>query len=215
MRNFIHTKKDGFSLVELLISISVLSVVSLISYIALRTTTEAASQAEARAQIQTDLRYTMQMLTREISEAYSQRSLDERTAPEGTNALEIGGDGMSISFQRPELSLNTNIVRNSTPILIQYVNEDLNSDNAELDGGEDSNLDKALTRRVVAIQDGEMRFIGNATTISGMQFELLSSPSLNNDDPVLLRVRLQASTRFGADKRLMVQELDSVIRLEN
>lgn len=216
MNKMIHpTTRSGFTLVEMLISVSVLSVISLISYIALTTTTEAALQAEVRAQIQTDLRFTMQLLTREVSEAFSQRSIDNRTAPDGAAALTTDNLGFSITFQRPQLSQNTNVVEASTPVTVMFVNEDLGSNNAELDDGEDLDLNGSLTRHIVAVQDGETRFIGNATTISGMQFELLPSPSLTANDPVMLRVRLQASARFGKDKRLMLQELDSVIRLEN
>lgn len=225
-----HPAHSGFTLAETLISFSILSIVSLLAYIVLASSTEAARLTEAQAQLQSNLRDVMQAISSEVRSAYSERSIDPQNPgevsaigndpsdlPVGTIQLIVSATGRQITFQRPEASLTNAVPRPSTVITIGLESEDAGfaTGNAELDAGEDANADGILTRRVIRTQDGATAAVGGVNDIADLQFALMPSEDPDDLNDSTLLVRLTASKLVGAKKRLVTSTLESRVRLEN
>ncbi|MBI2423136.1 MAG: prepilin-type N-terminal cleavage/methylation domain-containing protein [Candidatus Hydrogenedentes bacterium] len=213
-------QNKGFSLLEVSMATAILSVVSLLSFIVVRTTTETADLSRAKTQIQADLRDTMTIITNRVQEAVTQRLTEVTGAPEDLAPIAVDEAGLTVSFQVPEAAEGGELYAFSTPIAISFENEDLDTGegaNGKLDEGEDTNADGVLTRRVVLTQDGVVTALASANNISGLQFELLGSQDTTNAFFTTLRIWLQASAihGYGADSHLIRAELESRVYLRN
>ena len=213
------TAQRGFTLTELLIATSILLAISMLSYIALSTSTETSLLADSRAQLQGELRDVMQLIGAEVRSAYTTRIVDPLNTeiPAGTVAITVSADTHSVTFQRPQPGNTSAIPVPSTPITIGLQCEDagLDAGNAKLDSGEDANADGMLTRRVNRTQAGVTTALGAANDICNMTFQLLSSQDAGDANKTTLLVRLVASKLVGAKQRLLKVDLESRIHLEN
>lgn len=214
--------KRGYSLLEIMIAMSILSIISLLGYVMLVSSTESAQLARAKAEVQANLRDVMAELTSELREAYTERTVNAAPpiAPEDTEAIAVTEDGESVTFQVPEPTGDPNRVQSSAPITFTLQMEDTYQSetgfNAVLDGGEDANDDGVLTRRIVRIQGNEERPIGGANNISACTFQLLPSQVSGNNQLTTLRIWLQATKSYGLSPPTLVRgELESRIHLAN
>ncbi|MGI6460372.1 MAG: PulJ/GspJ family protein [Candidatus Hydrogenedentales bacterium] len=200
-------KDAGFTLVELMIAMSLLALIGIMSFVAIETAANSAALALAKDRVQSSVRDTMTAL---ISEA-------ELAAKQGDNSLipplagieiiqnPVPGSPVELCFQVP---LDGTRQRWSTPIRFRYMNEDLNG-NALLDAGEDKDGDGALTRRIVRIQDinrdgdtsdpGEIQPVGGCNDLSSVEFTL-------NHDHTILTITLGATARVEGRKPTLVSE---------
>jgi len=162
-------RRDGFTLVELTVSMAVLTVVSLLTLIVARSTTSAVAVASAKEQAQSAVRDAVGAMTAELQLA-SKTSNTALIPP--LNALAVTG-GTEVVFQVPADSTASTW---STPIRYRFITEDggtgPGAGNARLDAGEDTDGDGVLTRRIVRIQDGVETVLGATNDISFAQFAL-------------------------------------------
>lgn len=225
------TKRNlGFTLAETLISFSILTIVSLLAYIVLSSSTEAARLTEAQAQLQSNLRDVMQAISAEVRPAYSERSIKPRNPgevsaigndpgdlPVGTMSITVAQDGRSIQFQRPVPSTTSPVPRPTPVISIGLQSEDAEFalGNGKLDPGEDANGDGILNRRVVRTQGGVSVPYASVNDVADLQFTLLANQDAGDLNLTTLLVRITASRLVGAKQRLIRADLESRIRLEN
>jgi prepilin-type N-terminal cleavage/methylation domain-containing protein len=207
-------KNTGFSLLEMSISMAILSIISLLGFIVLQSSTESAAIATGKNKVQSDLRDVMQLLTSEVREAYTRRTIDAMIAPDETEAIQVSEDGESITWQTPVPVDGPGMVTVSAPITVFFENEDENG-NALLDDGEDTNQDGVLTRRLVRVQDGTETTLAAANNISAVQFALLPNSDTGNDMLTTLQISLESAIRYGGDDKLVRAALESRIDLKN
>ena len=187
-------KECGFTLVELMISMALLTVIGTLSFVAIEAATSASVLAMAQDRVQSSVRDAMNAITTE-AETAAKQSNNSLVPPLQT--IEIvnapaPGCPVELVFQVP---LDGTRLLWSSPIRFRYINEDTNG-NAALDPGEDVDGDGALTRRIVRMQDingdgdeddpGEQRPLAAANDLSDVQFAL-------DADHSLLTIRLEAS----------------------
>ena len=213
-------RKSGFTLMELMVSMAVLTVVSLLSFIAVMTSTESAELSRAKAEVQGNLRDVMTELTTRVREAYTARTVEssELLAPEGTESISVSEDGLSLTFQVPVPTNGPDMVAASAPITVLFENEDTYVSevgfNAKLDPGEDGNSDGALTRRVLFLQGATQEILGGANNISAVQFQLIPNMDTADDNLTRLRILLESTQNYGTDKMVRAQ-LESTVDLKN
>lgn len=217
-----HQHQRGFTLLELSVSMALLTVVSLLAFYALAGATDSATLSQAKSELQSNLRDTMDALIDEVNVAYTDRIWkgEPQTLPVGLNGpITVSGDGTSVSFQRP-VPKAVGIPDASTPIIVRFENEDLGGTaaNGVLDTGEDVNGDGSLTRRLIRVQNGQVTPLGSSNNISRVRFELLENQDDNNKQMTSLRIQLEAtkvfSERSSGDK-LVRGVLASTIHLNN
>ncbi|MCC6489264.1 MAG: prepilin-type N-terminal cleavage/methylation domain-containing protein [Candidatus Hydrogenedentes bacterium] len=168
----------GFTLVELVISMAILAIISVLGVVALQTSTTSMATAESKADVQDNVRDVLAAMTRELQMA-SKVSDDSLTPPldaVAVNANPAAGSPTELVFQIPTSGSGRNWSR---AIRYRYINEDAN-ENGRLDSGEDLDSDGVLSRRIVRIQDlnadgdtadtGETMPVGGANDLSGVQF---------------------------------------------
>lgn len=168
----------GFTLVELVISMAILAIISVLGIVALQSSTTSMATAESKADVQDNVRDALAAMTRELQMA-SKTSDDSLTPPldaVAINANPAAGSPTELVFQTPTSGSGRNWSR---PIRYRYLNEDANG-NGRLDSGEDLDSDAVLTRRIVRIQDrngdgdtadsGEIAPVGGANDLSTVQF---------------------------------------------
>jgi len=212
-------RKNGYTLLEVSISMALLGIVSLLSFMALRSSTESASLSQAQAQVQGNLRDAMNEITSAVRQAYSQRTVTvvPPLAPVGAISIQVPTDGRSVSFQVPVPSGTPDMVAVSPRITIRYENEDIagGTPNAVLDPGEDTNNDQLLTRRLVWTQAGTTRVVGGANDLSQVQFQLRPSLSGGNNLTTLY-VFLESTKRYGVGEGKIIRaQTESTVYLEN
>jgi len=175
--------KGGFTLVELTVSMTILTVVSALMFVVLQSSTSAIGLAEAKETAQASLRDTLGAMTRELQLA--SKTTNPALVPP-LQGLQVVNP-QEIVFQVPVNSFGTVW---STPITYRFINEDggthEGANNGRLDDGEDADGDGALTRRVVRIQDGQERPLAPSNDMSAVQFAL----NATND---VLTITLSAS----------------------
>lgn len=216
-------RPSGYSLIELSISVALLSIVSLLGFMAIASSTGSAALAQAKGDVQGNLRDVMAELTSIVRQAYTQRTVDSvpPMAPPNTASIMLGTSGqVSVIFQVPEPSNAPGMVNSSAPITILYENEDkpdsTGKPNGLLDAGEDTNSDGMLTRRLVLTQGDVTRVIGGANDIGQVQFQLLPSIAAGNNQLTTLRIFLESTKRFGQGTgTLMRAQIESTVHLEN
>lgn len=168
----------GFTLMELLIAVSLLTVIGALSMVAIQTSTQSMTTASAKAQLLDELRETMNAVTQELQHAA--KTANPALAPplQAVTVTEnpVAGSPVQIAYQIPRDATGRNWSR---PIILRHINEDLNG-NGILDPGEDTNGDGVLTRRLIRLEDvdgdgnispsTEIRPVGNANNLTNVQF---------------------------------------------
>lgn len=212
----------GFTLIEVSISIALMGIISLLSFLALQSSVKSSTLSYAQNEIDSDLRNTFNELSELVKQAYTEVSTDVTppVAPAGAEAIQVTSNGKGLRFFVPVPINNPALVQSSQPILIQYENEDRSSQgtppNAILDSGEDTNSDRALTRRLVMVQGNNRRVIGSANCISNVEFQLLPDRSDSSNAPTLLYVFIEGTKRMGPGEGPLIRaELSGTIKLEN
>ncbi|HOV31890.1 MAG TPA: prepilin-type N-terminal cleavage/methylation domain-containing protein [Candidatus Hydrogenedens sp.] len=212
----------GFTLIEMTISVALLGIISLLSFIALESSVKSSTLAAAQNEIDSALRDTFNGLSEVVKQAYTTESTNVTppTAPNGVEPIQVQNEGYSIQFFIPVPVNTPALIQASQPITIMYENEDHSSEenppNAILDDGEDTNNDKALTRRLVMIQGNNRRVLGSANCISNVEFQLLPDRSNSSDQATILYVYLEGSKRMGPGMGPLIRaELSGTIKLEN
>lgn len=169
----------GFTLLELMFSMSIFSVVAVFGFIALSSATQAIELAKADATVQQSVREVMMAVQNELEQA-SQRqdpSLDPPLNPVQVNLNVDQFSPVEIVFQRPQDQTG---MQWTDPIRFRYLDEDLNG-NGTLDNGEDADGDGVLSRRLLRIVDfnGDGNYtieegspVGAANNLSDVQFTI-------------------------------------------
>ncbi len=168
----------GFTLVELVISMAILTIISVLGVVALRTSTTSVATAESKADVQDNIRDALASMARELQMAakIADDSLTPPLVEVAVNANPAVGSPTELVFQTP---LNGSGRSWSQVIRYRHVNEDAN-ENGRLDEGEDLDGDGVLSRRILRIQDrngdgdttddGERIPVGGANDLSNVQF---------------------------------------------
>ena len=94
-------RRHGFTLLEMMISLSVLSVISLLGFIVIRSSYESQALIEAKSTMDRELRDLMASLTSELEMAYTDPVLDSVSTPENVEKVRVSSDKKSITFYRP------------------------------------------------------------------------------------------------------------------
>lgn len=205
----------GHTMVEVMISTAILTVVSLLGFIVLQTSTSSAQLANAKVEVQNNLRDTMLTLSRELREGVTELTTKKTGAPEDLYAIKLDGDGKVLTFQTPVAGEGDILYTYSTPITFSLQNEDLNG-NGKLDDGEDANGDGVLTRRVVRTQDELTESVASANTIDNVQFALVQNQAAGKNYVSTVQISLSGSKRYGdGEGKLVRSEMNSSIRLVN
>ena len=193
----------GFTLIEVTISMGILSIIALLSFIVLQSTTESTQLADAKSRVQSDLRDVMSAITTEVQSAYTDRLVDRTLAPKDAESISVNEEGDGITFQVPVLVNAHRIVDTSTPITIQHMQAD-------------TQPTPGTGRPVLRIQDGNEFIIAAAQSITSLEFELLPHPAANRNENNRLRIRMEAEHRYGAGHQKLARAvLESTIQLHN
>lgn len=208
-------KNNGHTMVEVMVSMGILSVVSLLGFIVLQSSTSSAQLANAKVDVQNNLRDTVSVLSSELREGVTEITTEKTGAPEGLVPVAIGDEGRSITFQVPEPVSGEALFAYSTPITFSLENEDANG-NGRLDPDEDTNGDGGLTRRMLRSQNGESVPVAGASTIEFVNFTLLANQAEGVDERTTVEITLRGSKRYGAGEgKPLFAETTSNIRLVN
>lgn len=211
----------GFTLLELMMSVGVLAIVSMMGLVAVMASASSAELSSVKDQVQASLRDTMMELSSEVREAYTQRTVSvvPPISPTGAAAISVNSSANSITFYVPVPTNDGNIVQASAPITIAFQNEDGTSGGATdavLQSVEDANKDGLLTRRLVRTQGGATRVLGGANDLSSVVFTLVKNQNTKSTYMTSLQVTLVATKAYGPKlKRICREQLQSVIDLQN
>jgi len=164
-------REGGFTLLELMVSMAILVVVSILTFVVTNSTTQAAAVSEAKEVAQAAVRDAMTAMSTELQLA--SKSSNPALVPP-LEALAVDEDSLDeVTFQIP---LNAAGTLWSTPITYRFMNEDDHggegAHNARLEDGEDADEDGALTRRIIRIQDGVEEPLGAVNDLSNVMFTL-------------------------------------------
>jgi prepilin-type N-terminal cleavage/methylation domain-containing protein len=211
---------SGYTLIEMTMSVALMSIVSLLTFVALQSTTQSSNLNGAKEQIAADLRQTMLAVTGEVRQAYTARTVgaDPPIAPEEAFEITVINGGKGVRFCVPEPVDGSVHPVPSDPIVIEFQNEDVQGGaNALLDGSEDTNGDGVLTRRLVRRVGETIEVIGASNNISNVVFTLEANSSDANNILNTLVVQLQGSKKqgLGDDLFLVSSAMESRIALEN
>ena len=205
----------GHTLMEIMVSTAILSIVSLLGFVVLQSSTSSAQLANAKVDVQNNLRDTMAALTFELREGVTQTTTEKTGAPEDLFPVAVSDEGRAITFQMPEPIAGEEMFDYSTPITFSLQNEDANG-NGRLDPDEDTNEDGVLTRRIVRSQNGETVPVAGASTIDFVNFTLLANQVTGVADLTTVQITLRGSKRYGAGEgKPILAEMTSNIRLVN
>lgn len=208
-------KNNGHTMVEVMISMSILTIVSLLGFIVIQSSASSAQLANAKVDVQNNLRDTMAVLASELREGVTSPTTEATGAPENLDPVTIAEEGKRITFQVPVSQPGEQQFSYSTPIAFWLQNEDANG-NGRLDDGEDTNEDGVLTRRLVRTQDGEDLAVAGAQNIDQATFTLLENQAAGIDDLTTVRISLSGSKRYGPGAgKLVSAEMTANIRLVN
>lgn len=183
----------GFTLIEVTISVAILSVVSLLSYIAIQSGVETSTISAAKEEVASGLRDTMVAVSREVRQAYTGRTVasSPRHAPLNAVAVSVVNGGKGLSFYIPQKAATPQPTAQG-PIVIELENEDANG-NSKLDAGEDKNNDGSLTRRLVRKQGTSTVPLGGSNAISGVTFTLSKNQATASNFMNTLTIQLQGA----------------------
>ncbi len=209
---------SGFTLVELSVSLVLLTIVSLMGFIASYSSMKSVDLTQRMTLLQEELRSTMRALSDQVQSAVKPARAGFEL-PTGAQAIKIvnTANPKAITFVVPTDMTGTKF---SGVMTIQHETEDLpatglengNYGNAILDAGEDTNGDGILNRRLVLIlPDGTRRVLGDSNHLARVAFNLSADGSM-------LGVTMCATMLIENGKsqpRLLVNWLTSNIYLMN
>jgi prepilin-type N-terminal cleavage/methylation domain-containing protein len=180
------SRNQGFTLLELTVSMALLVVVSVLTFVVTNSSTSAAGVAEAKEQAQAAVRDAMNATVAELQLA---SKTDNPALVPPLSALVVAPeDPGEVTFQIP---LNNTGTQWSAPITFRFINEDDHegpgASNGRLDEGEDADGDHALTRRIVRVQGGNEVPVGAVNDLTSVIFTM--NPPQNN----ILTITLTAS----------------------
>lgn len=214
-------KQAGFTLLEMLVSVSILTVVSLLTFVALQSSTQSNIVSAAKEEVGANLRDALLALNAEVRQAYTARTVDADPpiAPEDAFAITVINNGRGLRYCVPEPSPTSPIPGASAPIEIIFENEDIagGAPNGLLEDGEDLNGDGALTRRLVRRENGVDRYLGSANNISDVLFSLEENSAAASTTLNTLTVTLSGSKAVtsGGNTSLVQSEISSRLHMEN
>src|SRR5438128_283085 len=135
----------GFTLIELMVTISILFVIGLLGYIALKSSNETTELAQAKSEVDGELHHVMNELTSELELAKAPPPFTAIDKNPGIANISVSADKHSVTFQRPITQDTSTAWTWSNPVTFRWDNEDLGTPpNGKLDSGEDKNNDKIL-----------------------------------------------------------------------
>lgn len=159
----------GFTMLELTVSMGILSVVALLGMVAVRASASTVATTEALSQVQSCVRDTMRVLQNELQMS-AKRSNPSLTPPLQTaqiNANPAAGAPVELVFQTP---VDLSGQRWSRTVRYRFIYEDANNNN-RLDPNEDTDRNGVLTRCILRMQDrngdGDTADPGEAAPIGG------------------------------------------------
>lgn len=206
---------NGHTMVEVMISTAILTVVSLLGFIVLQTSNSSAQLANAKIEVQNNLRDTMLAVTRDLRQGVTNLTTNKTGSPENLFPAQVAEDNKSITFQVPVEGENIVLYTYSTPITYSLENEDLNG-NGRLDDGEDTNGDGVLTRRLIRTQDEISTAVASGNTIDDVTFTLIQNRAAGNNTLSTVQISMSGSKRYGdGEGKLVRSEMNSSIRLVN
>lgn len=205
-------KNSGFTLLEVMIASALLTIISLLGFVALQSSARAVNVNQAVALVEADARNVLRAIMREVEFAVKPAAVGA-TLPPDVQGLQVHDNNRAVTFQTPTNAAFTTF---SAPITFRFETEDtplavpgFEFGNAVLDPGEDVNNDGVLNRRVLRIQGGETQVLGSANTIADARFELLEGNTV-------LRITIVATTRIEPlQQRLTRHELQGDVYLMN
>lgn len=208
-------KTSGYNLLEVMVATSVLTVVSLLGFVVLKSSNDAAQLTTAKADVQNHLRDTMGAVTAELREGVTQATTELTGAPDDLFPVRVDDAGKQITFQVPDPQPGDTETTYTAPITFMLENEDGNG-NGRLDAGEDENNDGVLTRRLIRVQDGLEAPVASANSIDTVEFQLVQNLAADNDNPTTVTITLTGSRRYGhGDGKRVVSQTTASIRLVN
>lgn len=174
-------KQRGFTLLELMITMGLLSFIGFLGFVAMRSSAVTMSVSDAKTTAQANVRDVIMVLANELQ--FGPKASTSAGNP-SVHPIDITNGptpdvGSEITFQVP---LDVTGRKWSNPIQYRFMNEDADG-NGQLGPGEDTDGDGVLTRCILRIEDrngdgdvadsGEMRRIAAANDVSSLQFELV------------------------------------------
>jgi prepilin-type N-terminal cleavage/methylation domain-containing protein len=198
-------KSHGFTLLELVIALSITSIVGALAFVAMATSAQSAEIADAKAEAMDNVRNVMESMTRELEMA-STRDNPGLDPPLEPITVVTNPDNpnfpVELVFQVPADPSGQTY---SQPIRYRYFNEDTNGDGT-LNSWEDADDDHILDRIIQRVQDingdgdtdddGEVRTVGAANNISGLQFQLVDSAGTPDPDGNMLEIAIVSERSF-------------------
>lgn len=187
---------EGFSLMELLVAVTIVSILAVMGMIALQSSNTSMAVAQAKAKVQANVRDALQAITEEVQLAGKQA--DPSLAPplQPVQIIEDPAENspVEVAFQIPVDSTGLNW---SNRIRFRFVNEDVNGNNL-LDSGEDTDEDGVLSRRIIRLEDrngdGDMADAGETVVVAGVNDLSNVQFALNND---VLTINLTSTSFIG------------------
>ena len=160
-------RKDGFTLLELMISTALLTIIGALAWVATQSSVSATRVVEAQRSVQACVRDAIGAMESELELAA--RETDAALEIEALEVVEPG----EVVFQIPTDDTGQNW---SGPITYVFVTEDTpigdTPGNGRLDEDEDADGDGSLTRRVVRIEGDNERSVGAANDLSEVSFSI-------------------------------------------
>lgn len=196
----------GFSLLEMLIAVGILSVISALAFVVVRASHESASLAAAKSTVQQNVRDVMTQLTRELESAYAEPPPGVTTGRVNAQNIAVAEGGAAVTFWRPE----------ADPEVIGHIELGPINLAFNTDAPEDPDPEEVYPGRVLRGFGGESAIVGAADNISALEFELLPHLSPNDNRLTRLRIRVAAAERHGLRREHVVRaELETIINLKN
>ena len=144
-------RREGFTLIELSITMGILAVVTLLMFMVVMSSTASVSASDANSVVQSNIRDVMVAMTRELQLAAKNGNAALTPVLTGIQIVNnpVAGSPVEIVFQTPQDSSGQVW---SSPIRYRYVDEDTDED-GRLGPEEDINGNGLLDRRILRIQD--------------------------------------------------------------
>ena len=179
-------RQQGFTLLELTIASGITVVVSLLGFVAVKTSLDSANQASVQETAQRNVHDALRAMSQEIQMAASTDSSPTYSAIKvgGTTALP------EVTFQTPLDMTGTSW---SAPITYRFINEDANGNGLREAAETDTDGDGVLTRRIVRVQNGVSQPVAAANELSSVAFALSA-------DRKTLTISLTASKSYVSGK---------------